>query len=232
MSRVYPHGGIEELAPGLWQVTGSLGRSPLPRNMVIFRLASGGLLIHSGVAMNGAGMAALEALGAPEVLIVPNGYHRSDASWYTARYPRLEVVCPAAARGRVERVVKVTGEAETSLPQRGVTCHVPGGIRPSELAYELTLKSGRALVFTDLLFNLGPLPGISGRMLALLGSSGFFGMTRIGRWMLLREPGTFRSWLLQMAELPGLKVICVAHGAAVTSGCGARLKDAAARIRA
>lgn len=232
MHPIYPHGGIEELAPGLWQVRGTLGRSPLPRNMVIHRLSGGGLWIHSGVAMDPDGMAALEKLGAPQVLVVPNRFHRSDAPWYKARYPALQVVCPAVARARVEKMVAVDDDAEQALPGLGVTCHVPEGIKPSELAYELPLKAGRALVFTDLLFNLEPLPGLSGRIMALLGSSGFFGLTRIGRWMLLKDAAAFRAWLLRLAELPGLEVISVAHGEPITRACRRRLTEAAGRLRA
>lgn len=36
-----------ELVPGLWQATGQMpGSGGFPRNMVVYRLASGGLLLH------------------------------------------------------------------------------------------------------------------------------------------------------------------------------------------
>lgn len=58
---VLPHGDLEQLAPGLWQVTGSLERNPLPRNMQIWRAPSGGLLIHSAICLDEAGMAKVDA---------------------------------------------------------------------------------------------------------------------------------------------------------------------------
>ena len=39
-NHVLPHGELEQLAPGLWQVAGSLGRNPLPRNMQIWKAPS------------------------------------------------------------------------------------------------------------------------------------------------------------------------------------------------
>ena len=62
---VLPHGELTSLAEGLWQVTGSLKNQPLPRNMVVWRMPDGGLLLHSVVALDDAGMHALEALGTP-----------------------------------------------------------------------------------------------------------------------------------------------------------------------
>jgi hypothetical protein len=50
---VHPHGDLVELTEGLWIVTGSLPRSGLPRNMVVYRLRDGGLLIHSAIALAG-----------------------------------------------------------------------------------------------------------------------------------------------------------------------------------
>ncbi|MFN6452926.1 MAG: hypothetical protein RM022_012055 [Nostoc sp. EfeVER01] len=57
-SHVLPHGAIEELAPNLWHVTGTLPSSVIvPREMVVYRFADSSLLIHSGIALNQQGMA-------------------------------------------------------------------------------------------------------------------------------------------------------------------------------
>lgn len=36
-THVQPHGEMIQIGAGLWQVTGTLKRSPLPRNMVVWR---------------------------------------------------------------------------------------------------------------------------------------------------------------------------------------------------
>lgn len=97
-SHLTPHGPLTALVPGLWQVTG-LG-PPLVRNMAIARLRDGGLWLHSVVAVDPPTLAAIEALGPPRVMVVPNPYHRRDAAVWKARFPDLAVLAPAAARIR------------------------------------------------------------------------------------------------------------------------------------
>src|SRR3954452_20009560 len=114
--QIYPHGKPEQLAPNLWQVRGSLS-IPLRRNMTVYKLADGKLLLYSVVAMNEEGMKDLEALGQPAVMVVPHKNHAMDAAFYRARYPSIKVVCPAEGKSRVEeRVQKVDGTPEEVLP--------------------------------------------------------------------------------------------------------------------
>jgi hypothetical protein len=242
LSHVLPHGEIEELAPNLWHVTGNLPSSTMvPREMVLYKLADGSLLIHSAIALNESGMAKLESLGVPNILIVPNRIHKLDARVYKQRYPKLLVVCPAAAKPYVEEVVAVDGTAEKVLPAYGITCHEPVGIRPQELVYELSLSTGKALVFTDILFNLNKsyfeqnLP--TGKYLfqwlgaSAIGSSGFFGITGLGRQFFMTDRNAYRQWLEALADsIPDLQVISVAHGSPIVADCNYRLRQAAARL--
>ncbi|MEM8778765.1 MAG: hypothetical protein AAGF26_07825, partial [Cyanobacteria bacterium P01_G01_bin.49] len=241
-SHILPHGAIEELAPNLWHVTGTLPSSTMvPREMVLYTLADASLLIHSAIALNESGMAKLESLGNPKILIVPNRIHRLDAGVYKKRYPQLIVVCPAAAKPYVEEMVAVDGTAEEILPQYGITCHQPAGIRPQELAYELPLATGQALVFTDILFNLNKsyfqqhLP--VGEFLlqwlgtSVIGTSGFFGITGLGRRFFMTDRNAYRQWLETLADsIPNLQVISVAHGNPIVTNCNHRLREAAKRL--
>jgi hypothetical protein len=241
-SHVLPHSGIEELAPNLWHVTGTLPSSTMvPREMVLYRLADSSLLIHSAIALDEQAMAQLESLGTPKILIVPNRIHRLDASVYKQRYPQLIVVCPAAAKQYVEEVVAVDGIAEEVLPAYKIICHEPAGIRPQELVYELPLPTGIALVFTDILFNLNKsylqqhlskgefiLQWLGA---SVIGSSGFFGITGLGKRVFLRDRNAYRQWLEALAaNVPELRVICVAHGSPIITNCTQRLREAAARL--
>jgi hypothetical protein len=242
-SHVLPHGAIEELAPNFWHVTGTLPSSTMvPREMVLYRLADGSLLIHSAIALNEQQMAKLESLGTPNILIVPNRIHRLDAGVYKQRYPQLKVVCPAAAKPYVEPEVAVDGMAEEILPAYGIVCHEPMGIRPQELVYELPLPTGKALVFTDILFNLNKSyfqQNLStGEFLlqwlgtSAIGSSGFFGITGLGRQFFMQDRNAYRQWLESLADrIPDLQVISVAHGSPIITDCRDRLQEAAARLR-
>src|SRR5512143_2829371 len=78
---VLPHRPIEKLEPNLWRVEGNLP-SAGTRVMTIVKLASGGLVIHNAIALEEDAMKELEAFGDPEILIVPNGFHRLDAKVY------------------------------------------------------------------------------------------------------------------------------------------------------
>jgi hypothetical protein len=241
-SHVLPHGAIEELAPNLWHVTGTLPSSVIvPREMVVYRFADSSLLIHSAIALNQQGMAELESLGTPRILIVPNRIHRLDAGVYKQRYPKLVVVCPATAKPYVEQVVAVDGIAEEVLPAYGIICHIPDGIREQELVYELPLATGKALVFTDILFNLNKqylqqhLPTAEFLLqwlgASLIGSSGFFGITGLGKRFFLTDRHAYRQWLEALADaITDLQVISVAHGSPIVTDCNSRLREAAARL--
>lgn len=227
---VLPHGDLVELSEGLWEVTGSLQRQPLPRNMVVWRMPDGGLLLHSVVALDDAGMAALEALGTPTVMVVPSGMHRLDAAVYKERYPDLEVLCPAAARQAVHKVVAVDGAAEERATDLGFSTIHGTGMKPDELCFELPLAAGGvAHVYCDALFNLDHLPGFGGFLTRLLGSTGFFGTTWIGR-RLSGDLRGWKAWLEAQSRRDDVAVICVAHGKPITQDCNQRYAQAAARL--
>jgi hypothetical protein len=228
-AHVFPHGDLLELAPGLWSVTGTLGRSPLPRTMVVYRLKDGGLLIHSAVALDEAGMAALEALGEPRVLVVPNRLHRSDAGVYKERYPELRVCCPEGARKAVEQVVAVDATSAELLPPLGITCHLGGAF---EHIYELPLHEGVALVCADSLFHVREhFPGLQGFVMRYITrSTGFFGVTGLGRMFLGKGIKPLKEWLLQQAARDDVRAFVVGHGSAVTSDVAGALRGAAERL--
>ncbi|MGB0591114.1 MAG: hypothetical protein ACPGU1_15670 [Myxococcota bacterium] len=225
---VHPHGALERLAPGLWQVTGSLARGPLPRNMQVWRAPSGELLIQSAICLEAEGMARLDALGKVRWIVVPCPMHRADALPYRLRYPEAELLCPSAAKAKVEEVVQVDGVCEAALPGLGIEVYVPQGLKPFELHLVCPLEDGtKALLVTDALFNLGAEPprGFGGMMLKWMGSVGPLGMTRLGRWLLLKDRALWRAHLEQLAEISDLSVLCVAHGEAVRGDVAKALRD-------
>lgn len=235
-AHVLPHSSIRALAPNLWQITGIVSRLIAPREMVIYRLPDSTLLIHSAIALADREIQQLEALGTPSILIVPNPVHRLDARVYKQRYPALKVVAPAAAKPYVEEVVPVDATAEDLLPDYGIICHQPEGIRPQELVYEIPLPNGKALLFTDILFNLteayldnhAPLSKFT---LRWLGAIGYFGITPLGQRFFMTDRIAYRGWLEKLAnEVAPLQVISVAHGEPITANCDRQLHQAAARL--
>ena len=230
---VFEHGALTQLVDGLWQVTGSLKRNPLPRNMTIWRDPDGGLVLHSLVCLDDDGMAAIDALGPVRHLLVPCRMHRADAAPYRARYPEARVLTPTVAQSAVEEVVAVDGTFEDCLPEVGICVYTPAGLAEFEVHLGVPLNDGRqALVMTDALFNLADSSpgGFGGFTLRLMGSVGPLGITRIGRWMLLKDRRGFRAYLEDLADAETWHVLTIAHGNPVIGDVGEALRAAARRL--
>jgi len=230
--KILPHDDPQELAPGLWTVTGSLP-FPVKRVMTIVKLPDGSLLLHSVIAMSEAGMAKLDALGKPSIILVPHGGHRLDATFYKQRYPEARVVAPAAARAKIEEVVKVDATAEEALPPLGVRLHAVDGFKNGELAYELDTAGGKVLIMSDAVANRDPVPGFRGWLMA--GVAGGpknrrLSVPRIVRMIMLGDKKTARASIEKLAAIPDVKVLTVAHGRPVTDGVSAALREAASGL--
>jgi hypothetical protein len=228
--RIFPHGKPESLAPNLWQVRGSLA-FPLRRNMTVYKLADGRLLVYSVVAMNEEGMQALEALGQPSIMVIPHEGHCMDAAFYKARYPTIQVVCPAEGRKGVEPRCKVDGTPEEILPPLGIKVHPVTGMKKGEFAIEVEVPGGTALVTNDLMGGRTPgepLPFF----LRLIGPGPdqVLSVPRIARFTMVKDKVAVRAWLHLMAENPAIKIVTVSHGPPVIGDCQQALRDAAATI--
>jgi hypothetical protein len=229
--KILPHGELEELVPGLWSVTGSLP-IPLRRNMTVFRLGDGTLLLHSVVAMKPDGMGKLDALGKPSVMIVPSTGHRMDATFYKERYPDMRVLAPAAARTKVEQVIPVDATCEEALPPLGMRVHPLGSLRTGEMVYELSVAGGRALMFCDALANRDHPPGFGGAFFANVtgGIKGRLGVARIVKWTLIKDKAAMKREIGALADIPDLAVLTVGHGRPVRERCADAIREAAASI--
>ena len=226
-SHVLPHGPLTQLAPRVWQVTGTLKGNPLPRNMTLWKMDSGGLWVHSAVACDDATMTEIEGIGRPEVLVVPNGFHRVDARVWKERFPDIRVVSPEASRAKVEEKVKVDGLDTEVL---GVTTHTAAGVKDTEHVYEVDAGAGSALIMCDLLFNLPHLPGVSGFVLRMLGSTGSFGITGVGKMLMMTDKKALKGWLLQESQEPDLALVCVSHGEPVLADAAKKMREASEKL--
>lgn len=222
-AHVLPHGPLEAHGGHVWSVAGVLPSGPVPRRMAVWRRDDGGLVVHSAIAMNDEGMAALAALGTPKVMIVPNALHRLDAAVWKARFPELKVYAPAASRAAVEKKVGVDGTVEEAGGAIGAGVVAPAGVKPSEYIYD----AHGAWILADVMMNLPPLPGFGGWVFGVIGSTGFFGITGIGRMLLLKDRSAFKAWL---ASQPAPAAIIPAHGDVIMTGTGAALQAAAGRL--
>jgi hypothetical protein len=229
--RIYPHGMPEQLSDGVWWVKGTLG-FPLHRNMIVVRLPTGELLLHSVVALDESGMQALEALGTPTYAIVPHYAHMMDIGFYKARYLELKVLAPAVHRRAVEERVPVFGTVEEVLPQFGFKLHEVPATRVPEYFYEFPLRSGGRMVMgCDALgsSNSADTSKAMGGLMKLTGTPGNkLGLTRIYRFAMAKDVPALKQFAARLAEIPDLRLVTVSHGDPVTNDPARALREAAA----
>ncbi len=228
--QVLQHDDLVPLADNLWRVEGELSGQPLRRCMVVARTTDGDLALHSAIALDDDHMAQLEALGKPRWLIVPNGWHRMDAARYKARYPDLQVVCPAKARKQVGKKVAVDGTYDdfASLDAEGtVRLEHFDATRHMEGAMVVRSDDGLTLVFTDSVFNLPHGEGFFwwfyGRV---LGNSGGPRVTTISRTMMAitRSKAPLRDFLARYADRDDVVRLIPGHGDVIADDAPAVLR--------
>jgi hypothetical protein len=227
---VLPHGPLERLTDNLWRVRGELPGMPLGRVMTLVRRTDGRVVVHNPIALEEPLMAEIEAWGAPAFLLVPNGWHRLDAPPFARRYPGAVVLCPVAAAKRVAKVVRVDGSYRDFPIDPTVALAHLDGMGEREGFLEVRSPDGVTLVFNDAVFNLPNMPGFSGLVYRLTGSTGRPRVTRIARWFMVRDRRAFRAELERLAALPDLRRVIVSHGEMMTDAPGATLQRVAAEL--
>ncbi|MBA2321886.1 MAG: hypothetical protein H0V89_12120 [Deltaproteobacteria bacterium] len=232
--KVHPHRPLVQVLPGLWSLTGSLPTLPLPRNMVLWRLGDGRIVVHSAVCVDDARLSEIQALGPLAFLLVPNQGHRQDAPAWKSRFPDIVVISPRNARAKVQEVIPVEAHCEDVLPPLGVACLVPPGFKEGyELVYDVPVDGGRALVINDVLANGEKFPGFKGMMLGLFGvPGGGFGRARIVNLSFGKNRGAFRPFVEQLAARTDLVAMTVSHGPPIVGAEAVRaaLAHAASRL--
>lgn len=228
---ILPHGDFKQLDESLWVLEGKLPYyNPLPRTMTVYRMKDKGLWIHSAIALNEETFKKLESFGTPKYVVVPNSMHRLDAHFYKERYPNIQVVCPEAALKKVEEAIHVDKTCEEAFAKNEIEVLAIPGVKDVELAFELPLTFGKALIMTDLLVNVPKVNGLGGFLLKALGRIGYFRTPPLTKLIFVEKKNEFKKWLLELSQDTDLRIITVAHGRPVLNGVSALLKKAAAQI--
>jgi hypothetical protein len=222
-----PHGPIEKLGDNLWSVSGTMPNPKVQRRMTVARLGNGGLVIHNAVALDDAGMKELEAFGEPAFLLVPNSFHRQDAFIFKQRYPKLRVLCPRAATGKVKQVVTPDGSYDDMPNDPRVHVFHMRGVKEREGALFVESDSGSTVVFCDAVLNMAPRSGIVGFVLAPTGRPG---VPRFSRWFIVSDRAAFRGHLEELASATNLRQVLVGHGNTIGDDAAGTLKSVAAEL--
>lgn len=230
--RVLPHEPLQKLEENLWFVIGNLeGSAPLKRTMAVAKRSDGKLVIHNAVTLEDELMKELESHGEPAFLLVPNGFHRMDAPRFKARYPNLEVLCPAGARAKVAKVIAVDGTYADFPADPDVELMGLDGLGGLEGAMVVKSKSGVTLCVADAIFNMPHPPGFGGFVMKnVTSSSGGPRVSRLTRWFMVKDKAAYRAQLEKLAAIPNLKRVLVGHHEPIEGDVAATLKEVAATL--
>jgi len=217
----YPHGPIGFLDDGLFVVEGRWKRSKFERKMTIFRLGNGEVAVHSAIALDESGMAALEAIGRPSWVLVPNSLHASEAGWYAARYPSARILVPAEIRGKLfEKIPRIDGSLDEDWPEplRDELAVVPlRGTRIGEVAF--VHAPSRTLVLTDAVFHYRgrDLPFLARWFMRANRAYGRFGPSWIFMSFVVSDRAALRESIAELLEHDFDRVI-MSHGRTLQEG--------------
>lgn len=218
---VAAHRPIEKLERNLWRIEGDLPEGNGTRVMTIARLKNGGLLIHNAIALEEEHMKEIESFGKPEILVVPNGFHRLDAKVFKERYPDIKVLAPAGDRKKVAQVVAVDGTYDDGPKDGDVKLYHLDGVKEHEGVLEVKSDSGTTVVLNDAVNNLPKIGGVFGFMLSPTGRPA---VPRIFRWFFVKDRAKFSMAIEKLAAIEGLKRVIVSHGKMVEDAPGEMLK--------
>lgn len=90
------------------------------RNMTLYKLPSGNLLIHCPIALPEPTMSSIEILGEPELIMIPNSSKSSmvDVLVYKNRYPQAKVICPQILSKELGKFIQIDGTTEDELESK------------------------------------------------------------------------------------------------------------------
>ncbi len=227
---VQPYHPIAQLADNLWTVDGDIsvpGGSHFVRKMALMNLGDGRIVIHSAIPLSEPDMNAIERWGEPAFCIVPNRFHRLDAPAFLRRYPAMKVVCPAAARHHVEKIVAVGGDY--SILPRELEWRTLA-TRSGEAVFVSRDKERSSLIFCDALFNSAHFGGALGLMLRLIGSTGGPRVTPLAKFALGVDREKLAVQYRELAAVQGLLRLIPGHGDNIEHEAAAVLRAVADRI--
>ena len=208
---------MEKLGDRLWRVQGAIPGMTLRRTMTVARCTDGGLAIHSAIALDDAGMREIEAWGPPRHLLVPNAFHRMDASAFKARYPDLRVYTPRGGRAKVEKRIAVDGVYEDFPADDAVRVYTVPGTGEREGAMLVRGHDGVSVILNDIVMNMDRKRDVLGFLFTtLMGSAPGPRVSRLTRLALVKDRLKVKEELQRLAALPDLARLIVSHEKVVT----------------
>lgn len=204
---------LQALGDGLWveaRPLRFLGVETGTR-MTVVRLGSGGLFVHSPVALDDATRAAIDALGSVEAIVAPSRFHHLYVGEWMRAFPDAVVAaCPGLDRKRPDIAwQRVLGD-EPEPEWRGALEQVYFGARPMENEVVFHHRASRTLICCDAIFNLRRHPSRLTRAVAIMLGNHRPGATYLER-VLIRDRPSAKTQLERMLAWDPERIV-LAHG--------------------
>lgn len=230
---VLRHGPLERLSDNLWRVQGALPGMTLERVMTVVRRGDGSLLLHSPIALGEPQLSELDTLGPVAVLVVPNAGHRLDAPAYKQRYPQALIFAPPGGRQRIEEVLSVDRAYPDYVDDGVVRFEVLDGVDEAEGALIVRSADGLTVVLNDVVMNMNTKKDLLGYLFTtVMGSAPGPRVSRLVRWVYVKDQPALRAHLERLADLPQLVRLIVSHeNVAEGPEAAAALRQAASYLR-
>jgi hypothetical protein len=218
---------LHELARDLWTATRphSFLGLPVGARMIVIRLASGRLLLHSPLPLDAALRTGLDALGPVSYVVAPNRVHHLFAGDVRRTYPESRLwIAPGLEKKRPDLVYEAILGNESPAEWRGEVDQVFFAGRPYENEVTFFHRASRTLILCDLAFNFGPRwPWRTRVFMSLIRSYGRLTPTKLDP-LLIRDRRAARASLERILAWDFERVV-VAHGEVQETGGKALLRD-------
>jgi hypothetical protein len=230
---VTPHTPLEKHEDNLWTVDAEMPGFPaLRRRMTIVRRDDGTLVFHNAVPVNDTSLGEIGAWGKPSLLIVPHGYHKTDAQAFKTKLG-VKVTGPSESATLIRKVVALDSTFEDFPSDETIRLERLEGIKVlGEAAFLVSTGSKRSLILCDAVGNMPPGRGRgAGELLLwLLGFAGGPKVAPVYRLRFVSDKKALRYSLERLAATPGLCRLVPSHGPVIEGDAAATLRRVAALL--
>ncbi len=198
---------------------------PLGRNVSIFRLQSGALVLHSTAPFTDADRQAIEDLGDVTAIVEATNFHDTFAESGVASFPRARYFAPAGFPLREKLMPEAIAEGQEIWGDELIWIPLEGVPRLNEWA--CFHPASQTLVVADLVFHCRP-TDIRGKL--------FFAVARIRGWpgncrlfrLCIKERNKLEKSLRSLLSLDFARLV-VAHGDPIEENAKAIFRSALER---
>ena len=211
------------------------GGMRLPSRTTVVRLAAGGVVVHSPLAIDAAAGKAIDELGEVKAIVAPSCVHYLYLKAATERWPKARVL---GAPGLEKKVPGLPFEA---LPHHGAIAGLgdDGELEvrcidgvPTMTEHVFLHRASRSLVVADLVFNIRRCPSFMMRMFLRFVSRAYGGTAQSNMWRWFTKDAAAAAESANAVLAWDYERVVVAHGDVVEADAREQMRVALAKMTA